>query len=130
MPRSGLLHKTWIWGPVLIYLILIFYLSGLSRVPWSSVAPDYISHALEYFALALLLARGLNDGLSRPVVPRRLLLTFVLCVGYAILDEIHQMFVPDRFADILDVLSDAVGAALALALLYLGQHALLRKRPV
>jgi VanZ family protein len=126
MPGSGPLHKFWIWVPVLVYVILIFYLSSLSQVPWTHMAPDYVSHALEYFGLALLVARGLNDGLSNLITPRRLLISFLLCLGYAILDEIHQIFVPNRYADVLDVLSDVVGIVLALALFYLAQRLLLR----
>lgn len=127
MPRTRILHRLWIWAPVLVYVALIFYVSSLSNVPWGGLAPDFISHAIEYFGLAILVARGLNDGLSTPVPVRRLLLTFGICVAYAVTDEFHQMFVPHRYADVLDVLSDAVGAALALGALHVAQSVLARR---
>ena len=39
-----------------------------------------------------------------------LLLTLMVCVGYAISDEIHQYFVPERTPRITDVLIDTSGA--------------------
>ena len=113
------LRALWIWGPVLLYLAGIFYLSSLSSIPWASVYPDSLEHALEYAGLAVLLARALNGGLGRPVPPARLFLALGLCVLYGATDEIHQRFVPDRFADITDVLSDAAGAAVGLLMLRL-----------
>jgi len=114
MPLRVILRKAWIWGPLLAYLALIYHLSGLSRVPWAAAYPDYLEHACEYFGLSVLMARAFNDGLLRPVALRILVLSFLLCVAYAVSDEIHQMFVPDRFADYRDVLSDAFGAGLGL----------------
>ncbi|MCZ6697238.1 MAG: VanZ family protein [Acidobacteria bacterium] len=130
MPRSRLLHHLWIWGPVLLYVGVIFTLSSFSHVPWGNIAPDYISHAVEYFGLSLLMVRALNDGLAQPVPPRRLLITLSLCVACGILDELWQKFVPDRrLADVLDVLSDAAGAGIGLGLVYLTQSYLLSRDP-
>lgn len=124
MSSRGLLQALWIWGPLFGYVVLIYYLSSLSQIPWASRYPDYLEHAMEYLGLAVLTARALNGGLRRPVPPRTLALAFLLCVGYAISDEIHQMFVPDRFADVTDVLSDAAGAAAGLGALHLGRRLL------
>ncbi len=128
MDGRSLLHRLWIWGPVVAYLILIFYLSGLSQIPWGDVTPDYVSHALEYCGLAVLVARALNDGLRRATPRRTLRLAFALCVAYAATDEFHQMFVPNRYADITDVLSDAAGASAGLVAVHLGQRMLARRR--
>jgi VanZ family protein len=38
----------------------------------------------------------------------------VIVAAYAISDEVHQLFVPYRTADVRDVLADLVGASLAL----------------
>lgn len=128
MPRFRLLHHLWIWGPVVLYVGVIFSLSSLSHIPWGGIAPDYVSHAVEYFGLALLMARALNEGLSRPVPPRRLLLTLSLCIACGILDELWQWTVPvGRLAEVLDVLSDAIGAGVGLGLIYLAQSILLRR---
>jgi VanZ family protein len=45
-----------------------------------------------------------------------LLLTLMVCVGYAISDEVHQYFVPGRTPRITDVLIDSFGAVLGIGL--------------
>ncbi len=109
------------WGPVVIYLALIFYLSSLSHIAWAAAYPDYVEHGAEYGGLAILLARALNNGLRHPLSFRVLLVTFLLCVAYGASDEFHQKFVPNRFADVTDVLSDSVGAAVGLTVLSIGR---------
>jgi VanZ family protein len=130
MSLRGCIHALWIWGPLFGYLVLIFYLSSLSQFPWTPRYPDYLEHALEYLGLAILTARALNNGLLQPVPARTFLIAFTLCVAYAISDEIHQMFVPSRFADVRDVLSDAVGTGLGLGLLHAGSRFLSRRSVV
>lgn len=44
----------------------------------------------------------------------KLIYSFCLCLTYAILDEVHQCFVPGRSAQITDVLIDSVGSILAI----------------
>ena len=129
MPVRGGLHLLWMWGPLFAYLALIFYLSSLTQVSWAAAYPDYLEHSMEYFGLAVLMARALNNGLTRPATTRTLLIAFCLCVGYAISDEIHQYFVPNRFSDVTDVASDAIGAGAGLLALHFG-HRLLRRRSV
>ena len=71
------------------------------------------AHFTEYAILALLWAGVLPHG------PRRLWLAFWLTTGYAVSDEIHQAFVPNRGPSPIDVLIDASGAATALTALWL-----------
>lgn len=128
IPARRFLRALWIWGPLAAYCGLIFYLSGLSQVPWTSSYPDYLEHALEYLGLSVLTARALNGGLRSPLSTRTLSLAFLLCLGYAILDEMHQYFVPNRFADVTDVLSDAAGMGAGLVGLRIGSRLLVRGR--
>ena len=128
--RWTALRTAWVWGPVATYLGLIFHLSAQSSVGWATPYPDVLLHAAEYSVLGVLLARGLNDGLARSVPDRRLVLTWFLCVIYAVSDEYHQAFVPGRSSDWRDVLSDAAGTAAGLALLSLAQDHLLPRRPL
>ena len=122
-PRGGVLRALWFWSPVGAYVFIIFYLSSQSQIPWAAPYPDYLSHALEYAGLAVLIARALNDGLARPVPPRRLAFTLLLCASCGAADELYQRLTPDRFSDVRDLLSDATGAALSLAELWLLQRA-------
>jgi VanZ family protein len=116
------LRQAWIWGPVAAYLALIFHLSAQSSVGWAPPYPDVVLHAVEYSVLGVLLARALNDGVSRTVPDRLLVLAWALCVIYAVSDEYHQTFVPGRTGDWRDALSDAAGTAAGLALLSLAQR--------
>jgi VanZ family protein len=81
------------------------------------------AHLTEYALLAVLLWRGLwRRPVLTPRAPWRLrdaVLPFGICVLYATLDEIHQAFVPSRTGSPVDVMIDAGGAAIGLALLWL-----------
>lgn len=129
MSGRALLHRASIWGPVAGYLGLIYYLSSRPHVGWAARYPDILLHALEYMALALLVARGLNDGLRAPVPARRLLIAWILCVGYAVSDEIHQSFVPNRSSDWRDVAADTAGAAAGLGAIAAAGRRLRRREP-
>ena len=43
--------------------------------------------------------------------------TIVITSVYGALDEIHQMFIPGRFAEVLDWLADAAGAILGVLII-------------
>lgn len=45
-------------------------------------------------------------------------ITFIYCTLYASLDEIHQLFVPERSGQIRDVLIDAIGIGIGLFILH------------
>lgn len=42
--------------------------------------------------------------------------TYVYCVGYAGIDEIHQLFVPERAGQLRDVLIDSIGVLVGIIL--------------
>ncbi|MFA7672763.1 MAG: VanZ family protein [Clostridia bacterium] len=44
---------------------------------------------------------------------------FITCVLYAVSDEIHQLFVPGRSCEFLDVIIDSAGALLGIIAIYL-----------
>ena len=117
------------WGPAVVYLFVIYYVSSQPQVGWAAPYPDKLLHVSEYLVLSVLLARALNNGIRRPVSARRLLLAWGLCVAYAVSDEIHQMFVPGRSPDPRDAMADACGAALGLLSLQAAQAAWLRRQP-
>ena len=71
---------------------------------------DKLVHAAVFGLLAALWfwARRGADGDRRAAT-----VAFVMAVAWGVFDEAHQSFVPGRTADILDLLADATGAALA-----------------
>ena len=121
------MRTLWLWAPLLVYAALIFYLSGRPYISWAVPYPDYLLHTIEYLVLALLVARAMNGGLLRVISPRLLWFAFLLCTLYAISDEVHQMFVPHRYAAYTDVLADTFGAALGLLAIRFGQRLVLRR---
>jgi VanZ family protein len=53
-------------------------------------------------------------GLGRQVTAAHVKATMLIVVVYAISDELHQLFVPLRTADVRDALADVAGASIAL----------------
>lgn len=115
------------WLPALLFMGVIFALSSqpnpLPFVPRGILTHDKLLHALAYAVLGLLVCRALLAG---GVLPRRaVLLALLIASAYGITDEIHQMYVPNREADVADWAADTIGAALgALLAAYLR-----RRRP-
>ena len=58
---------------------------------------------------------------------KHVLYSIIFCIIYAISDEIHQLYVPGRYCDVLDVLVDTLGATLAILLIHLLSKKCLKK---
>jgi VanZ family protein len=118
------------WLPALLYTALIWWLSSQSlQVKAIEVVPfrDKGAHLLEYAGLSLAIAhavfttwpgRGLRAGLA----------VIWITVGLGLIDELHQLFVPDRQGDVRDLGADALGAVLGVVLYGMVQLAVLRRR--
>lgn len=70
------------------------------------------AHFSEFFILALFLYMALR--LTRVGANLSCMITLLICILYADLDEYHQFFVPDRSPVFKDVVIDSLGAASAL----------------
>jgi VanZ family protein len=92
---------------------LIFLLSSVPGRSLGSPVPDYAAHPAEYFVLGTLLLRALNGGVRPAPRTARYLQMAMLCIGWGVLDETHQSFVPGREASPVDVAYDTGGAVLA-----------------
>lgn len=97
-----------LWGPALLVMALIFYLSSLPDPggPPGGIS-DKTAHVLIYGALGASMMRALAGG--RAAAMPTILAAIVLTTLYGVSDEIHQYFVPPRTPDILDVAADAAG---------------------
>lgn len=84
---------------------------GFWLAAWFVVVKGW--HFTEY-AIIVVLAHRLLHRRTR----RAILIAFVLAVLFAITDEYHQSFVPDRDGTVLDVGIDALGAAVAAGVLW------------
>jgi VanZ family protein len=74
---------------------------------------DIVQHLAAFAGLALLLCLA---GAARGVSPRLLPLAVLGIIAvYGVLDELTQMLVRDRQADVIDWLADMLGAGLGIA---------------
>lgn len=99
------------WFPVILYSGIIFCVSSIPnlKTPLPEVQFDKFLHVLEYLPFGFLLARLICH--TRCSVSRGTVLTTVALgsLFYGLSDEMHQMFVPGRDAEIIDVIAAALG---------------------
>ena len=107
------------WIPAILWMGLIFYLSGRTGNELNSLFPliDNFNpgHVIAYFVLGILFYLALHKYNHRHPYRKALL----LCLLFGITDELHQYFVPSRYPDIVDVARDLLGAGLGLTIVYL-----------
>lgn len=101
------------WGPVVLYALAIVYLSSQSypaqQLPsFIFSVNDKLLHACEYGVLGILLYRAFKHTTPNA---NSMGLAIICVLAFGISDEIHQWFVPQRDADIMDVVADTFGAA-------------------
>lgn len=106
-----------ILGPLLRWLFPDIRLETLDTVQW---VVRKLGHCTEFGILALLFWIALRGPLWRRTDPwdrRPVWGGWMLAAAYAVSDEWHQSFVATRQGQAMDVLIDALGAAVALFLL-------------
>ncbi len=100
---------------VILTTIEIFFFSTLSSAPSAggSVWPARIYHFVIFFLFSFFLLVSIKRKNKLKV--SHIILVLVVSIIHAVLDEIHQTFVPFRDASFRDVLNDTLGSFLALA---------------
>lgn len=118
------------WLPFYLYAVLIFFLSSISTPP--SYPPflfgDKLLHLVEYAVFGYLAARAFKNSKNFVFKEKFRLLAFLCGVIYGLSDEFHQLFVPNRQADIGDVGIDALGTLLGVALMNKVNNIFIKKR--
>ena len=105
-------NELFYWGPVIVYMLGIFYISSMSssELPGSDGVDLSPLHIVEYFILSSLIYRAME---SRKLVQmERILLSILFAVAYGITDEFHQIFVPGRTFDFIDMIFNLIGSSL------------------
>lgn len=136
------MYKIFSWAMVLFWMAAIFYFSsqpasvsnelskGVTEVivekvdkltPNKEMEPNRFNHILRknahffnFLVLGILVFHVLSSYGQQGY--RRIGLALLLCVVYAITDEVHQLFVPGRGPQLKDVLIDSAGASIGIAL--------------
>lgn len=107
-----------LWGPVVAHMALLFFASAAPDTGTVTESlGDKFLHIAAYAPLGFLILRALTGGRLANIRWPRALAAVALSVLYGVSDEIHQIYVPGRTPDSLDVVADAVGAALGVAAL-------------
>lgn len=121
---TGYMKMIRLWGPVVIWMVIIFFLSTRQEIQISDERAVNFSffktlHVIEYAILYLLSYRAVKNTLekSNGVIPYAIAMGITLL--YAASDEFHQTFVPTREGKVRDVIIDALGALTAWILLQL-----------
>ena len=113
-------RRLWLlWGPVVLYMALIFWASSRPWPQFLSQTPDFPLHGGAYFVLGVLAVRAVAKGLAEPRGAYELAAGVAITILYGMSDEWHQSVVPGRDASLRDVLADAVGALVGAAVIAL-----------
>lgn len=102
----------YVYIPLGVYWIILLTVTSTPKyfVPKIFELQDKIEHFIAYTILAILLNLTLHfQKKSLQLVIKSSLITFLIITIYAGIDEIHQIFIPGRYADIFDWLADTIG---------------------
>ena len=111
--------RLWRWGPVAVWLIVIFMGSSIGTLPsidrgLLDSLMHWLGHLSEYAILGLVLLRALKNG--QAVGWRDIVLTLIVAAGYGLSDEWHQTFVKGRNGELWTVGLDVAGALIGVAI--------------
>ena len=98
-------------GPLVLWLFPNTSMETLATIHFIT---RKVAHFTEYAILGFLAARAFRSS-PRPAISQRwFLISAALVVGFALLDEYHQSFVPNRTGTIYDSFIDMAGGLTAL----------------
>jgi VanZ family protein len=116
--------------PALLYAGLIIAASSIPNLKTPKLVDfqlDKAIHFIEYALFAFLTYRSAVHISSKVTQNRALILSSIFVLGFAILDEFYQKYVPGRDSGIGDLSMDLIGAALVLILLWIREKRLNKK---
>lgn len=138
MSQYNLRNRVWRYGPLLLWMVLIWFAStrqfsalntsqflrplilwifpnlSESRVAAIHFVIRKTGHFTEYAVMGLLAARAYSTSAKEFLEQHWWLVSFITLLAYALLDELHQSFVPERTASIYDSAIDVIGGITAL----------------
>lgn len=100
--------------PVIIWMALIFYFSSRESIGITeTLIFDFIIfktlHIIEYAILYFLLYRAFSIIQGKKLKTIHMTYAFLIALIYAVIDELHQTFVPTREGRLRDVFIDMIG---------------------
>ncbi|MBK8945939.1 MAG: VanZ family protein [Ignavibacteriae bacterium] len=106
--------------PLILYWIILFIATTLPSTPYVDVfdISDKIKHFGAYLILAVLLGLNLHfQEKWKGVTQNFLKFTFIICIFYGLIDELHQIFVPNRSGEFLDWVADLIGTIVGILII-------------
>lgn len=110
------LRENWrkaLFFPLIVYWIILFIGTSLPSDHISDIfaVTDKLKHFSAYLVLAFLINLNFHfQDKNVKLAQYSLIITFFLCVTYGMLDELHQMWIPNRSAELMDWLADSLGS--------------------
>jgi VanZ family protein len=110
------------WLPAISYMLLIIILSSVSSPPvpqldWDNI--DKLYHAIEYCVLSFLVLWAFINSPWKRLSNHAMLFACLWATLFGATDEIHQAFVSNRSASVVDWIFDTIGAIFGAFALYL-----------
>ncbi|MBP6911759.1 MAG: VanZ family protein [Candidatus Pacebacteria bacterium] len=102
---------------VVIYINNLFGISGDGGMWWTTFLVRKTAHVSIFFCLTLILFVTINHYHKKRRFRSKLIVSGALSFAMAIFDEIHQIYVPGRSAQILDIGIDLIGISCAVLLI-------------
>lgn len=99
------------WLPVIIYASIIFCISSVPGDDIPDLFPEQniIFHFGEYLIFAFLVKRAVREYYPKKTNKKQFLLAVAIALAYAVFDEFHQSFIPNRSASVFDIVVDSFG---------------------
>ena len=91
--------------------IIVNFISNIfniNNIELISLIIRKLAHFTEYFILGILTYNLIKK------YRKKYYIAIIICIIYAISDEIHQIFIPGRSCQITDILIDSIGAITAI----------------
>jgi VanZ family protein len=108
-----------VYVPLVLYWIILF---TATTIPGNQLPDIHLSDKIEHFSAFFVLAILLNLTMiyqrkSLLLFNYAALVTIIICLSYGAIDELHQMFIPGRSADLRDWLADSAGVIIGVLIL-------------
>ena len=108
-----------LWAPVIAYMVVVFWGQTSPNVPEPPGGlTDKHEHFFLYGVLAVLALRALANAEWRRIMPRMVLGAIAISSAYGVGLEFYQRTIPGRSFEVLDMIADAIGSALAAGLVW------------
>lgn len=113
--------KLLVYTPLALYWIVLLAATSIPTDHFPAITfLDKMVHFTAYFGLGILFNLTLLFQNKYFILKRNShLSTIIIGSIYAVLDELHQLFIPGRFCDIMDMIADVAGLVVAVICVYL-----------